>query len=80
MKNIPCERLFSQQLPKEYQLRRLRKVIRQELTEKQRQTLYAYYFEGKKLPQIAREQGVHKSTAWRTLKRAEDRVRRVMMY
>ncbi|MBQ2927149.1 MAG: sigma-70 family RNA polymerase sigma factor [Oscillospiraceae bacterium] len=67
-------------LPREMQLQRLRRVIGRELTEIQRETLMAYYFEGCTLEQIALRRGVKKSTVWRTLKRAEQRLRRVLQY
>lgn len=62
------------------QLQRLRRVIDQELTEKQRQVLIAYYFQEKSIGEIARERGVYKSTVCRTLHRAEDRIRRFLRY
>lgn len=67
-------------LPKEQQILRLRRVIQQELTPRQQQTLLAYYIHGLTISQIAQEQGVQKSTVWRSLKRAEDRIRRCLKY
>ena len=55
-------------------------VIHQELTELQRYTILAYYFENKTLAQIAEERCVNKSTVCRTLKRAEDKLRRFLQY
>lgn len=80
MKNTRFEGLYSRDLPREYQMKRLRNVIQRELTDLQRETLVAYYFDRKNLTQIARERGVHKSTVWRTLKRAEEKIRRVLQY
>ena len=40
----------------------------------------AYYFQGQNIPAIAREQGVNKSTVCRTLRRAEERLRRFLQY
>ncbi|MBQ3192902.1 MAG: sigma-70 family RNA polymerase sigma factor [Oscillospiraceae bacterium] len=80
MKNTPFDKLCGRSLPREYQMQLLRRMIQTELTELQRQTLVAYYFDNKNLPRIAAERGVHKSTVWRTLKRAEDKIRRVLMY
>ena len=51
-----------------------------ELTPCQKQTLTSYYFRQLTIPQIAKEQGVNKSTVSRTLRRAEDRVRRCLRY
>ncbi len=80
MKNILYEGYLGPRLPRKLQLERVQRVIREELTEKQRQTLLAYYFEERTIPQIARDQGVHKSTVSRTLKRAEERLRRFLRY
>jgi RNA polymerase sigma factor (sigma-70 family) len=62
------------------QLQRVKRVIDEELTELQRQTLLAYYFQDQTIPQIAAERGVHKSTVSRTLHRAEDKLRRFLKY
>ena len=80
MKNTLFEDLKGHQLPREVQLRRLQQVIQGELTETQQEILRAYYFEDLTLQQIARRRGVHKTTVWRTLKRAEKNLRRVMRY
>ena len=60
--------------------KRVRRVIQEELTELQRYVILAYYFQEKKIPQIARERGVHKSTVSRTLRRAEQRLKRYLKY
>ena len=52
----------------------------QELTEVQRQILTLYYFENKRPAEIARIRGVHRSTVLRTLRRAENRLRRFLQY
>ena len=80
MKNTRFDGLYNRDLPREYQMKRLRLVIQKELTQMQRETLVAYYFERKNLPEIARERGVHRTTVWRTLKRAEEKIRRVLQY
>ena len=67
-------------LPREVQLRRVKKVLENELTECQRQTLMAYYFRQMTMAQIAEEQGVNKSTVCRTLHRAETKMRRCLKY
>jgi len=66
--------------PREVQLRRIRKVIREELTELQQYTISAYYFQQQSLTQIARERGVNRSTVCRTLHRAEEKLRRFLKY
>jgi RNA polymerase sigma factor (sigma-70 family) len=80
MKNILYEGYLGTRLPREVQLKRVRRVIKEELTELQRQTLTAYYFHQQTIPQIARERGVNKSTVCRTLRRAEERLRRYLRY
>ena len=67
-------------LPRDVQLKRVQRVIREELTELQRETLLAYYFEELTIPQIAARRGVNKSTVARTLHRAEDKLRRFLKY
>lgn len=80
MKNILYEGYLGTRLPREVQLKRVQRVIKEELTELQRQTLTAYYFHQQTIPQIARERGVNKSTVCRTLRRAEERLRRYLRY
>lgn len=80
MKNTLFDSCTGAHIPRELQLQRLRLVIQGELTELQRQTLIAYYFEDRSLAQIAEERGVEKSTVWRTLKRAEKKLRQFMKY
>ena len=80
MKNILYEGYLGTRLPREVQLKRVQRVIREELTELQRQTLTAYYFHQQTIPQIAAERGVNKSTVSRTLRRAEERLRRYLRY
>ena len=80
MRNIPYDSEFGLELPKEVQIKRMLRVMEQELTEKQRRTLMAYYFEELRPAEIARRQGVHRSTVIRTLQRAENRLRRHLTY
>ena len=80
MKNIRYEGYLGPRLPREVQLKRVQEVIRQELTQHQREILVAYYFQEKNLPQIARERGVNKSTVCRTLHRAEKKLRNYLKY
>lgn len=60
--------------------RRLKNVLEQELTEKQRQVVVGYYLENQNIVQLAARYGVNKSTIWRTLKRGENRMRRCLKY
>lgn len=80
MKNTRFEATLSLRLPKKVQQQRLHRVIREELTELQRYTVIAYYFRQQNISQIARERRVHKSTVCRTLRRAEDKLRRFLQY
>ncbi len=80
MKNTLYEGYQGPRLPRQLQLQRVQRVIREELTQAQRQVLLAYYFQKQTIPQIARDRGVNKSTVCRTLKRAEDRLRRFLRY
>ena len=61
-------------------MERLRRVIREELTDLQREVLMAYYFQEIPIPLIARDRGVNKSTVSRTLRRAEEKLRRYLKY
>jgi RNA polymerase sigma factor (sigma-70 family) len=80
MKNILYEGYLGPRLPREVQLKRVQKVITEELTDLQRLTLVAYYFQELTIPEIARQRGVHKSTVSRTLHRAEDKLRKYLKY
>ena len=80
MKNILYDGYLGTRLPREVQLKRVQRVIKEELTDLQRQTLTAYYFHQRTIPQIARDRGVNKSTVSRTLHRAEEKLRRYLRY
>ena len=80
MKNILYEGYLGPRLPREVQLKRVQRVIQEELTELQRHTLVAYYFQEQTLAQIAADRGVNKSTVCRTLHRAEEKLRRFLRY
>ena len=80
MKSTRSEKYAALELGREDQSRRIRRILQEELTELQRYTLMAYYFERKSLPRIARERGVNKTTVCRTLHRAEEKVKRFLKY
>ena len=80
MKNILYEGYLGTRLPREVQLKRVQRVIREELTPLQREALIAYYFQEQSITQIAQERGVNKSTVCRTLHRAEEKLRRFLKY
>ena len=80
MRNILYEGYQGPRLPREVQLKRIQRVIREELTELQRATLLEYYFQEKSITEIAQDRGVNKSTVCRTLHRAEKKLRRYLKY
>lgn len=80
MRNTLFEGYEGPRLPRQVQLRRLQRVVEQELTEIQREILIAYYFQEKTMEEIARERGICRSSVCRTLHRAEARVRRCLRY
>lgn len=80
MKDILYEGCEGPRLPPKTQMQRIRRVIEQELTEKQRQVILAYYFQDMTIPQIAAQRGIHKSSVCRCLQRAEKRVKRCLRY
>lgn len=80
MKNIDYEGYRGPHLPKHIQRERVRAVIEQELTPRQRRAVTGYYLESKTITQMAQEDGVHKSTISRTLHRAERRMRQYLRY
>ena len=80
MRNILYEGYMGPRLPREMQLERVRRVIKEELTPLQREVLTAYYFQEMTLSQIAQERGVNKSSVCKALKRAETRLRRFLKY
>ena len=80
MKNTLYDGYKGIRLPREIQMKRVHRVIEEELTPLQREVLIAYYIQDQTIPQIARERGVQKSTISRTLHRAEDKLRRFLRY
>lgn len=80
MKNILYDGYLGPRLPKQVQLQRVQRVIREELTQLQWETLTDYYFHRMTIPEITARRGVHKSTVSRTLHRAENRLRRYLKY
>ena len=80
MKNTRYDGYRGIRLPKQVQIQRVQRVIDEELTPLQRETLLAYYIQQQNIPQIAADRGVHKNTVSRTLKRAEQKLRRYLKY
>lgn len=60
--------------------RNLRQAREQELTPRQRQMVELYYDQGMKMPEIAAELGVNRSTVSRTIRRAKERLYRCLRY
>lgn len=80
MRNIRYDGYLGKRLPRNVQLKRVRQVIRSELTEIERETLTAYYFQEMKVDEIAAMRGVNKSTVSRTLRRAEEKLQKYLRY
>ena len=80
MRNTPYRQARYSTFSRQAEMARMRRVIREELTELQREALLAYYFQEKTMTQIAQERGVNKSTICRTLHRAEEKLRRYLEY
>ena len=81
MKYILYNHLKSQSNQKrQVQMQRIREVIWNELTDLQRDAIIAYYFHRNTISEIAALRGVHKSTVSRTLRRAEEKLRRYLRY
>ena len=80
MKSTPYKGYRGPRLPRQVQLQRLEAVIREELTPLQADTLTAHYFRQESVTQIAQTRGVNKSTVSRTLRRAEEKLRRYLRY
>ena len=55
-------------------------IIKQELTDKQREILNMYYFHNLNIPQISKKTGKNKSTISRSLKRAREKIKNYMQY
>ena len=61
-------------------LRILRKVVDEQLSERQKQYVMLYYYKRMKITQIAQMFGVNKSTVSRTINRARQNIKRYMQY
>ncbi len=51
-------------------------AIKLALTDRQKQIIEMYYIENKKMPEIARSLGINKSTVLRTLRTAEEKLKK----
>ena len=80
MRNIHFEDTASVRLPHKLQLKRVNRVIQEELTPLQKEVIIAYYFQAQNIPEIAKMRGVNKSTICRTLHRAEQKLQKYLRY
>ncbi len=80
MKNTLYDGYQGPRLPKQVLMNRIQRVIQEELTPLQKYTLQAFYLQEQSVSQIALDRGVHKSTVSRTLKRAENKLKRYLRY
>lgn len=80
MKNILSNTCADHRWTREEQLQRIRKVIDHELTQLQRETIIQYYFYHFTLSEIARMRNVNKSAVCRTLRRAEEKLKKYLQY
>ncbi len=78
-KNTRFERMAGRRLPRKLQQERLHRALAA-LTPRQKQIVWEYYCNQKRIPQIARELGVNKSTVCRTLRRAERHLQEIFSY
>ena len=60
--------------------KRISRVVMGELTDVEREVLLAYYLQEQKIPAIALERGVNKSSVSRALRRAERKLRKYLKY
>lgn len=60
--------------------RKLVKALKEDVTDRQRQVLFLYYVAELNMRQIAEALGVDPSTVSRTLRRGEERLRRILRY
>lgn len=80
MRNTPYEGYMGRRMTKEEAKRRIARVIRGELTDVEREVLLAYYIQEQKIPAIAAERGVNKSSVSRALYRAEKKLKKYLKY
>ena len=80
MRSTLYEGYLGPRMPREVMLKRVQRVLHEELTDLQREALVAYYVQEKTMAQIAQERGVNKSSVCRTLHRAEQKLRRYLKY
>ena len=80
MKSTPFDGGKATQKEREKQLKRVYRILNQELTPAQREVYTAHYLQGMSLPAIARMRGVNKTSVYRIFYRAEKKMRKFLMY
>ncbi len=80
MRSTLYEGYLGPRMPKEVAMKRIQRVIREEMTDVEREVLLAYYIQEKNIPAIALERQVNKSSVCRALHRAEKKLRRYLKY
>jgi RNA polymerase sigma factor (sigma-70 family) len=80
MKNTPYEGYLGRRMTTSEAKRRISRVVAGELSDVEREVLVAYYLREMKIPEIARERGVNKSSVCRALHRAEEKLRKYLKY
>lgn len=79
MRNIASE-YFGARLDRDTQLRRVRRVVARELSPCQKRVVEGIYYEKLSQAELARRLGVNRSTVCRTLRRAQERLKRCLAY
>ncbi len=80
MKNTPYDGYLGHRMTKEEAKKRISRVVAAELTDIEREVLVSYYLREMKIPAIAQERGVHKSSVSRALHRAETKLKKYLRY
>lgn len=80
MKNTRYRGYLGQRMLPEIAQKRIDRVMQEEMTQLERETIIAYYIQERTIPEMARERGVNKSSVSRALNRAEKKLRRYLRY
>ena len=80
MKNTLYEGYQGRRMTRDEAKKRISRVVMGELTDVEREVLLAYYLQEQKIPAIALERGVNKSSVSRALRRAERKLRKYLKY
>ena len=71
---------MGRRMTKEEAKRRISRVVAEELSQVEREVLVSYYLREMKIPEIALERGVNKSSVSRALSRAETKLKKYLRY